>query len=101
MPSLFDPQNYVLRLEVRRRLQASPRGFKLFFLFVYVINAEECTGKGGSFAECDKEGFVDLSLRVDEDSAEEENQPTDGEDKRCYELDVGLHKFGVFLKYVV
>ena len=74
MPSLFDPQNFVLRLEVRRRLQASPRGFKLFFLFVNVINAEECTGKGGSFSKSHKECFVDLTLRVNEDAAKEENE---------------------------
>ena len=73
----------------------------LFTFFIDIVNPEESTGKGGGLAECDKEGFVNLSLRVDEDAAEEENQPTDGEDKRCYELDVGLHKFWVFLKYVV
>ncbi|MBO4518442.1 MAG: hypothetical protein J5704_00210 [Paludibacteraceae bacterium] len=68
----------------------------LFTFFIDIIYPEECTGKGGGLAECDKEGFVDLSLRVDEDSAEEKDQPTDGEDKRCYELDVGLHKMVCF-----
>ena len=63
----------------------------LFFLFVDVIDTEEGAGKGGGFAEGYKEGFVDLSLRVDEDAAEEQNQTSDGEDKGGYKLQVVFH----------
>ena len=48
----------------------------LFAFFIDIIYPEECSGKGSGFAECDKEGFVDLSLRVDEDAAEEEDEAT-------------------------
>ena len=48
---------------------------------VNVIYSEQSAGEGGGFAESHKEGFVDLALGVDEDSAEEKNEASDGEDK--------------------
>ena len=53
----------------------------LLLALVNVVNAEECTGEGGGFAEGYKEGFVDLALGVDEDAAKEKNEASDGEDK--------------------
>ena len=44
----------------------------LLLLLVDVIDAEECTGEGCCFTESYEERFVDLSLRIDEDAAEEE-----------------------------
>ena len=71
---------------------------KLFAFFIDVVDAEECAGKGGGLAESYQKGLVDLSLRVNEDATEEENQPSDGEDKRCYELEFDFHKFFVLIK---
>lgn len=58
----------------------------LSFTAVDVVDTEQSTGEGGGFAEGYKERFVDLSLRVNKDAAEEQNQSSDGEDKSCYEL---------------
>ena len=55
-------------------------------LFVIVIYSKQTTCKGGGFSEGNEEGFVDLSLRIDEDAAEEQDETSDGEDKSCYEL---------------
>lgn len=52
----------------------------LFLLLIDVIDAEERTGERGDLSKTDKERFVDLSLRVDEDSAKEHDQTTDRED---------------------
>ena len=54
---------------------------QLLFLLIDVVNAEEGAGEGGGFAKGDKEGFVDLSLGVNEDAAKEKNEASDGEDK--------------------
>jgi len=48
----------------------------LFSLFIDVVYTEECSGKGGYFSEGDEEGVMDLSLRFDEDAAEEEDEAT-------------------------
>ena len=58
----------------------------LFLLFIDIINSEQSAGEGGGFTEGNEEGFVDLSGRVNEDTAEEENEASDGEHKGCYEL---------------
>ena len=52
----------------------------LFLLLIDVIDAKERTGERGDLSKTDKERFVDLSLRVDEDSAKEHDQTTDRED---------------------
>ena len=43
----------------------------LSFTAVDVVDTEQSAGEGGGLAESNKERFVDLSLRVNEDSAEE------------------------------
>ena len=58
----------------------------LSFTAVDVVDTEERTGEGGGFAEGNEQSLVDLSLRVDEDAAEEEDEAADGEDKSGYEL---------------
>ena len=60
------------------------------FKSVLIIDAHQCTGKGGYLSECDKQGLVDLSLRVDIDSAEEKYETTDGEDGGGDELYVQI-----------
>ena len=47
------------------------------FMAVDVVYTKERAGKGGSFAEGYKERFVDLSLRVNKDSAEEKYESAD------------------------
>ena len=44
---------------------------------VDVVDAEECAGEGGGLAEGYEEGFMDLSLRVDKEAAEEEDESTE------------------------
>ena len=56
-----------------KKIQARVKGTKLVFLLVNVVNAEEGTSEGGSFAEGYKDGFVDLALGVDEDATKEKN----------------------------
>ena len=58
----------------------------LSFTAVDVINSKQSAGEGGGLAEGYKEGFVDLSLRVNKDAAEEKYETSDREDKCCYEL---------------
>ena len=58
----------------------------LTLLFINVIYSKQGSGEGGGFAEGYQEGFVDLPLRFDEDTTEEEYQSSDGEHKGCYEL---------------
>jgi hypothetical protein len=55
---------------------------------VVIINSHEATGEGHYFAECDEKGFMDLSLGVDEDTAEEEYKPAYREGGCCEELNV-------------
>jgi len=43
---------------------------------------------------------VDLALRVNEDTTKEQNQSSGGEDKSCYELEVGFHFREFFCKYI-
>ena len=54
---------------------------QLLFLLIDIVYSEQGAGEGGGFAESHKEGFVDLSLGVDEDAAKEKNEASDGEDK--------------------
>ena len=62
------------------------RNYELSFSLVDVVNTEEGAGEGGGLSEGYKEGFVDLSLRVDEGSAKEQDQTSKRENKGGYEL---------------
>ena len=53
----------------------------LSFTAVDVVDTEERTGKGGGLAEGYKERFMDLSLRIDKDAAEEEYETSDTKHK--------------------
>ena len=46
--------------------------------FIDVVDAEQGAGEGGGFAEGYEEGLVDLSLRINEDAAEEEYESAKG-----------------------
>ena len=63
-----------------------PCGSGLFFL-VDVVDAHEGAGEGGYFAEGYEEGFVDLALGVDEDTAIEHYEATYTEEGGGEELD--------------
>ena len=65
------------------------------FMLVGVIDPEQCSGEGGDLSETDEERFMDLSLRVDEDSAVEHDHTSDREYGCRDELYVGV----VFHKY--
>ena len=61
-------------------------GERLFFL-IDVVDSHEGAGEGGYFAEGYEERGVDLALGVNEDSAEEHDQASKGEEEGGYELD--------------
>ena len=67
----------------------------LSFTAIDVVDTEERTCEGGGLAEGYKEGFVDLSLRINKDAAEEKYEASDREDKCCYELEFNFHGRGV------
>ena len=50
------------------------------FKSVRIIDSHQCAGEGCDLSEGDEQGLVDLSLRIDIDTAEEEDESTDGED---------------------
>ena len=50
------------------------------FVFVRVVYSEQRAGKSSDLAEADEERFMDLSLRVDEDSAVKHDHSPDRED---------------------
>ena len=54
--------------------------FMVVFVFVRVIDPEQCACEGGDLSEAYEEGFMDLALRVDADTAEEEREASEGED---------------------
>ena len=62
------------------------RNYELSFAFVNIVYPKESSGEGSGLSEGYKEGFVDLSLRVDESSAKEQNQTSKRENKGGYEL---------------
>ncbi len=62
------------------------RNYELSFLFIDVVYAKQCAGEGSGLSEGYKEGFVDLTLRVDEGSAKEQDQTSKRENKSGYEL---------------
>jgi hypothetical protein len=49
------------------------------FVFVRVVDAEQCSCEGGDLTESDEERFVDLALRVDGDTAEEEREASEAQ----------------------
>ena len=53
----------------------------LSFTAVDVVDTEERAGKGGGFAEGYKERFMDLSLRVNKDTAEEKYETSNTKHK--------------------
>ena len=62
------------------------RNYELSFAFVNIVDSKQCAGEGSGFSEGNEQGFVDLSLRVDEGSAKEQDQTSKREDKGGYEL---------------
>jgi hypothetical protein len=58
---------------------------------IHVVNSEQCTGEGGGFAEGYEEGFVDLTLGVDEYTTKEEDETANGEDGGSDKLEIGFH----------
>ena len=62
------------------------RNYELSFSLVDVVYSKQSSGEGGGFAKSNEEGLVDLSLRIDERSAKEQNQTSKREDKSGYEL---------------
>ena len=66
------------------------------FVFVGVIDAEQCACEGGDLAKADEERFMDLSFRLDEDPAEKQDHASDGEQRGCEQLYVRVVFHGVF-----
>ena len=67
--------------------EKGPSGqLRLGSLFVDVVDAHQRAGEGGDFPERDEERFMDLSLRIDEDAAKEEDESADGKYKGGDEL---------------
>ena len=62
------------------------RNYELSFSLVDIINSKQCAGEGSGLSEGNEQRLVDLSLRVDEGSAKEQNQTSKREDKGGYEL---------------
>ena len=53
---------------------------------VIVIYPKQTAGEGGGLSEGNEQRLVDLSLRVDEGSAKEQDQTSKRENKGGYEL---------------
>ena len=60
-------------------------------MFVRIVDAKQRSCEGGDLTEADEERFVDLSFRVDERAAEEEDEPAQTEDGGCDELEFNFH----------
>ncbi len=67
------------------------RNYKLSFLFVNVIYSKQSSGEGSGLSEGYKEGLVDLSLRLYKNSAKEQYQTPEREDKCGYKLKFNFH----------
>ena len=50
------------------------------FVLVRVVDSEEGTCKGCNFAEADEQRLMDLALWLYEDTAEEEDETSEGKD---------------------
>ena len=55
-------------------------------MFVIVIYSKQTAGEGSGLSKGNEQRLVDLSLRVDEGSAKEQDQTSKREDKGGYEL---------------
>ena len=55
-------------------------------MFVIVIYSKQTAGEGSGLSEGNEQRLVDLTLRVDEGSAKEQDQTSKREDKGGYEL---------------
>ena len=55
-------------------------------MLVRVVYSEQRAGKGCDLAEAYEERFMDLSLRVDKDSAVKHDHSSDGEQRGCEQL---------------
>ena len=62
------------------------RNYELSFSLVDIINSKQCAGEGSGLSKGNEQRLVDLSLRVDEGSAKEQDQTSKREDKGGYEL---------------
>ena len=82
----------LLRNKCNGRAPSSSQKLKFSgaLLFVIVIYSKQTAGEGGYLAEGYEECLVDLALRVDIDSAEEHNQPADGQNRCRDELYVWI-----------
>ena len=58
----------------------------LIFRFVFIVDTHETAGEGHDLAESYEQRLVDLALGVYIDSAEEENEASDGEESGGDEL---------------
>ena len=65
--------------------------------FIDVVDTEEGTGEGGGFTKGDEEGLVDLALRINEDTAEEEDEAADAQNCGGNQLEFDFHN-AVFFK---
>ena len=62
------------------------RNYELSFSLVDVVDTEEGAGEGSGLSEGNEQRLVDLTLRVDEGSAKEQDQTSKREYKGGYEL---------------
>ena len=62
------------------------RNYELSFAFVNIVYSKQCAGEGGGLSEGNEQRLVDLTLRVDEGSAKEQDQTSKRENKGGYEL---------------
>ena len=90
------PRTPLPSVSIRRSRSVIVAVFSVVAEAVGIINAKQRAGECGCFSESHEECFVDLSLGIDEDPAEEEYKPADGEHGSCEELDEsGFHKLRV------
>ena len=59
-------------------------------MLVRVVDSEQCAGKSSDLAEADEERLMNLSLRVDKDSAVEHDHSSDGEERSRKQLYVRM-----------
>ena len=78
--------NEYLFLSVVHARAVVSRYYELSFAFVNIVYSKQCAGEGSGLSEGNEQRLVDLSLRVDEDSAKEQDQTSKRENKGGYEL---------------
>ena len=77
-------------------------GLHILSVPIYIIDTKQSPCEGGCLAESDEKGGVNLALRVDEDTTEEKNETSEGENKCGYKLQIGVHIFfKIFCKYIL